>query len=379
MSSGGETQSQAVRAAETSAEQPLRVIAWPAFQNRAFNPYTALLCDALTGVGCVVEAFTPRKLLLERWDIWHVHWPDLAANDPKALVALKRGLGFLVLVLIAKAKGIRIVWTVHNLRDHDRRHPALQAAVMRCFLPAVDGYLSLSETARSEAVQVHPRLDKVPGYVTRHGHYRGAYPDAIDKDSARNALALSARDNVILFFGQLRPYKQVIELISTFSRIQDPAWRLLVVGHASDPRYGTMVESAAKRDIRVFTRLELIPDDEVQIFMRAADLVVLPYQEVLNSGAALLALSFAVPTLVPRVGSLGKLAKEFGPGWVNIYDGELTVQTLIDAMPSARHAQQSGRPHLESALGNYEWQRIAEATLQAYLAIRSRRLRRIPG
>lgn len=108
--------------------------------------------------------------------------------------------------------------------------------------------------------------------------------------------------------------------------------------------------------------LDFIPKEKVQLFFRAADGVVLPYTEILNSGSALLALSFNRPVLVPEKGAMGELQDQVGDEWVNTYRGSLTPNHLQDALSWARAGDRSPRPPLDA----FEWETIARQTLKAY-------------
>src|SRR5262249_23292444 len=73
----------------------------------------------------------------------------------------------------------------------------------------------------------------------------------------------------------------------------------------------------AGRAERVRLHLRHVRDAEVQVFLNAADLVVLPYRAVLTSGAAMLALSFGRGIVAPRVGCLADLERS---GAAILYD-----------------------------------------------------------
>jgi len=57
-------------------------------------------------------------------------------------------------------------------------------------------------------------------------------------------------------------------------------------------------------DKRIKVFLDFIPDNDIQIYMNAADIIVLPYLDILNSGVAILAMSFGKPVIAPRTGSI---------------------------------------------------------------------------
>ena len=110
----------------------MRILALPAFKNRRENPYTGMLYDAVRETpGVTVAEFTNRRLLMERWDILHIHWPDAPLHRAKASDAALYAALLIARVLWAKLLGARLVWTVHNLRSH------------HVVFPRIEGWLSV--------------------------------------------------------------------------------------------------------------------------------------------------------------------------------------------------------------------------------------------
>ena len=118
-------------------------------------------------------------------------------------------------------------------------------------------------------------------------------------------------------------------------------------------------------DPRIRLTLGHVPDDQVQVYLRAADLVALPFRDITNSGSALLALGFDRPVLVPDRGAMGELQALAGSEWVRTYEGELTPALLAHALEWAR----AGRPQASPPLEALDWSRIAEETLAFYRAL----------
>ena len=108
--------------------------------------------------------------------------------------------------------------------------------------------------------------------------------------------------------------------------------------------------------------LEHVPEQDVQRYLRAADLVVLPFTEITNSASALLALSFDRPVLVPARGAMGELQALFGGDWVYIYESELTPALLASALDWAVQRPSDTAPRLEAL----EWPLIARQTFSVY-------------
>jgi glycosyltransferase involved in cell wall biosynthesis len=238
------------------------------------------------------------------------------------------------------------------------------------FTRRLDGVISLSAAGVDALRDAFPALARVPTFVVPHGHYRAAYPAPVPRAAARRALDLPPDAPVILHFGVLRPYKNVVRLVEAFRAMDAPegdgaAPALLVAGTPGTAALADAVRAAADGAARVRLDLRFVPDEAVPRYLGAADLVALPYAEILNSGTALLALSLDRPVLVPDRGAMGELRGHAGAAWVRTYAPPLTPTTLADALAWARHADRPARPDL-SALA---WPRLAADTHAAFEAV----------
>jgi glycosyltransferase involved in cell wall biosynthesis len=348
-------------------DSPPHVLAWPAFDNTTGNPYNRLLYEAMEAQGVQVDEFTPRRALLGTYDIWHMHWPDdlLSIRDKQA--ALLRVAGLVLLMAWMRLRGTRIIWTVHDLGPHESYHPVLETWFWRFFLPQVDGFISLSRHGRKMAERVFPALQNVPGFVVPHGHYRAAYPNVLSREQARDALQVDPEASVLLYVGRIRRYKNVPHLVRIFRMVENDAARLFIAGNPAERLLQRDIEKAAGDDARIRLTLEFVPDDAMQGFLNAADLVVLPYEDILHSGSALLALSFDRPVLVPDRGAMGELQAEVGADWVRTYDGPLSPDDLVDGL---QWAAETERPD-SAPLDALEWPVLAAQTRNAYEAVRT--------
>jgi beta-1,4-mannosyltransferase len=340
----------------------MRVLASPAFVNRWLNPYNWLLNAHLVRDGVRVQGATPWRILRGQGDVWHLHWPEHsfgARSAAAATVGARTWLGFM---REAREAGLRLVWTVHNVRAHDGRHPELEARFWEAFLPLVDGVVHLSQAGRLAAEACFPSLLTTPHWTIPHGHYRDEYHTPLDRAAARADLGYPPASPLILCSGRLRPYKNVPALLEVVRAVPDPSVRCLVTGACPDPLLRRTVEAAARREARVRLDLRHLRRTELATAHAAADLVVLPYREILNSGSALLALSLNRPVLVPRRGAMAELADTVGHAWVRCYDGPLTADILSDALAWAR---ETPRP-AEAPLDRFAWPAIARAHREAY-------------
>jgi len=341
------------------ALRPLRVLASPYGAAASGNPYITQLYGGLSALGWTVDGFTRRRLVSARYDVVHLHWPEWAVSGT-ALTAVWRGLAMLAAMWLGRRRGTRVVWTVHNLRPHEEPHPWLMRIYRAALVRLVDATISLTRAARTEIQSTHPPLARRRMFVVPHGDYRSAYPEAPSRHVARQEFGIASAAPVLLFFGQIRPYKGIQELVNAFERWERPDARLIVAGQPLNRVIADELRSMADRDDRIQLRLGFVPDDEVPRLFALCDLVVLPYRRILNSGAALLALSFARPVLVPKRPQLAELRDSVGASWILMFEAELTATTLAEGAAAAL-AVRAGSPDLSA----HAWTRVVEQTATA--------------
>lgn len=336
--------------------------------NVQLNPYVRLLADGLQAAGASVRlanGLSLPGLLVNRrrgLDVIHLHWLELLYASPRPLVSAWR-LGMILLtVAAARLWGIRVIYTVHNLAQHEGRTPRLNDWGNRAlFRLATALHAHDAVTARALA----PWASKV--YIVPHGSYIGAYPNTTDRAAARARLWLSDASAVYLFLGGVRPYKGLELLLDAFRTLDDSQARLLVVGHAHRPDYAAAIAALAERDVRVRLILRHAPDDELQLFFQASDVCLLPYRAVTTSGAALLALSFGCPIVAPRLGPFPELAAD-GRGLLFEPD---SADDLARALREARGIDHAAAQAACLAYAQtLAWPILAQAHLAAYQARR---------
>ncbi len=342
----------------------MHVVAFPAYWNRALNPYNALLYEHLRPMVDGVSEYEHRRLMPREVDIFHVHWPDRVILGRNVFRSAARAILFLVRLALVKRKGAKIVWTVHNLAPHEEVASHLTKAYWPIFLSLVNGVIYLSDESRKQAEAFHPALRAKRRAVIPHGHYRpmvaenGGLPD---RGAARQALGLPSDQFIFLHFGQIRGYKNVPLLVTEFASLQRSDLALVIAGGVAEA--GAIVEecrAAAVGASNIHFDFRHIPDGDLLRYLAAADVVVLPYRRVLNSGSILLALSANRRTIAPRTGSLAEIAAQVGPRWVLAYDGELTRDLLAEAC--TLRLQDAEVPDLAF----YDWKSIAERTADFY-------------
>ena len=296
------------------AVRPLRAILLPSY---TWNPYQRLLAAALRAQGveaAVVSEWPERSPLVGAWqahgkpDVMHLHWIHDFLGGSKGRPSRRNVLWFDWQLRLLKARGARIVWTVHNLKGHEAGGDPREADAHRAIIERADAVILHCDHAREALIELYrPSVAaQARMHVVPHGSYVRQYDVDADSAAARAALGLPVRGTVFGFVGSIRGYKGVGELVEAFTTSGQlgPDARLLICGKPLPARIGRELEELAAADPRIVLRLERIPEEDLSRVLRAADVVVLPFRDILTSGSAILALSHGRPVVVPALGCL---------------------------------------------------------------------------
>jgi beta-1,4-mannosyltransferase len=349
-------------------------MAWPRWSPS--NAYTGALNDAVARSGVDVRPLNYGlkdliKALVKPVDLLHVHWFERAFwGSSKSVVVYQVLLASLIAAAV-KARGGKVVWTVHDPSPH--RSPLnrrlfeggigwLWRIYQKFMVQKVDGIFLMSAGHKQLVTMAYPALRDVPSTLVRHPHYLGQYPDTVSKQGARKKLGIRQDAIVFAFVGSLRVYKNPDGLMRAFSQLPGDTV-LLVAGASETQEQGETLRRLADCDQRIILHDCFVGDHELQLWLRSADVSVLPYRRVTNSGSAHLALSFDVPVLVPDEVVFKELEELVGDRWIKRFSGELSATHLADAIAWSREVRT--RPDL-SALG---WDGIAEQTVRFYRSL----------
>jgi len=333
------------------------------------NPYQDALAEHLARCGVVVEKARSLKTLFRYGvflkaapDLVHLHWlPVFGWGGLDAV----RCLMFVMRLAVLRLRGIPVVWTIHNLLPHESRHPKIDWLLRRAVAALSSGMIVHGRHAQQQAVQMWGLRDESRFAVIPHGHYAGNYPNDIGRPAAREKLSIDDSETVFLFLGAVRPYKGVLDLIAAFRTLGADQTTLVIAGKPLNDDFAGQIE-AARHDLdNVRFQPGFVQDDEIQIYMNAADVVVLPYRHVLSSGAALLAMSFGKPCVAPAIGCLADVLDASG---AFLYDGESEtglLESLRRTVEAKAVLPEMGRHNREMAF-QWTWEKAATATRALY-------------
>jgi glycosyltransferase involved in cell wall biosynthesis len=269
------------------------------------------------------------------------------------------GLAFGTIInLLSLVSRARICVLCHNVLPHEGS--------------LLDRWLTGYAFWRATHFLVHSEQDKAnllalaptaPVTKTRHPTYAVFGADGLcDKAAARRRLGLEVDRAILLFFGLVRPYKGLEYLLQAMPLVlRDVDCVLLVVGEFYEPkaRYTHLID-----DLRLRERVELVDryvkNEEVSLYFRSADVVVLPYVDATQSGVVQIAFGLEVPVITTDVGGLPEIVEDGCTGFVVASrSAEQLAEAIVRFYREAREA--SFRREITRRRGDFDWRHETEA------------------
>ena len=296
-----------------------------------------------------------RAAFLTSTSVVHLQWWSL----PVAPV-------YLVILLSLKLKKKKIIFTVHNVVPHEKS--PLDQWLTSMVLSFGNKFIVHTEDNREKLAKAFQIPEDRISVI--HMPVHDMYPAAkLCDEEIRVKYQLPRAGPVLLFFGNIRPYKGLDTLIKAMPEIIDvcPSAHLLVAGQSWgnwDKTYGQIIRSLGLED-SVTAILDYVPMSEVANLFETSDLVVLPYIHFdAQSGVGNVALAMKKPLVVTRVGGLEELVREeralCPPGDVSGLAQTIT-RVLTDADLRIKLAMDS------AYLGElYSWSVAATKTIHVY-------------
>ncbi|MGD8792451.1 MAG: glycosyltransferase family 4 protein [Anaerolineae bacterium] len=329
------------------------------------NPYQHLLTAELEKQGVHVEhlaGMPPAAWLIRHRDrvpLLHLHW--LYGLYMEHLLTPLRLAAFLARFYLARRLGYRFVWTVHNLLPHRQPFPPLHRLVRRLVMDQASAVITHCEYGRREILRLFP--SQVPVHVVPHGNYAGVHPLTVSRAEARARLEIEPQQFVYALLGNISAYKGVESFVESFQSSAGPDAVALIAGRNRAPALVDHLQDLAAGDARLQLHAGFIPDDEMQHYLRAADVAIFCFREVLTSGSVILAMTYGLPVIAPERGCLPELVTPDAGLLYDPDDPAALGSTLcrIRSLDTAEMGREAGR--IAAAM---RWQDVARQTAAIY-------------
>lgn len=281
-----------------------------------------------------------------------------------------------LLTVYYKLLGKKIVLTLHNVNAgrRDSADSSLNRITLRVQYRLADHTFVHTEKMKSELIEEFgvrgTRVTVIP-----FGINNSVPNTSLTPIEAKRRLGIRDAEKTILFFGNIAQYKGLEYLVEAFQRLlaQHDDYRLIIAGRPKNcEAYWAALREVIREDIlqgRVLLREDYIPDDETEIYFKAADVVALPYRHIYQSGVLFLGYSFGLPVLAADVGSLRDDVVEGKTGFVFRPEDPIDLARAIKQyFGSDLYADLSSRRQeiKDYATERHSWDIVGQMTMSVY-------------
>jgi glycosyltransferase involved in cell wall biosynthesis len=283
------------------------------------------------------------------------------------------------LMLFYRALGRRVVFTAHNVnaRKRDANDTFLNRLTLKIQYSLAQHIFVHTEKMKAELMADFGAAEEKVTIIP-FGINNTLPNTSLTREEARRHFGLEARHKTLLFFGNIAPYKGLEHLVAALGALAktDPDYRLIIAGAVKNcAEYWKEIEKQVdEQGVRnlLLERIGFIPDDQAEKYFKAADVLLLPYNHVFQSGVLFLGYSFGVPIIATDVGSLREDILEGKTGFVCRPQDPVDLARSIEvyfASDLFRHLE-SRRPEIQRfANERYSWSKVAELTGKVYSSL----------
>jgi glycosyltransferase involved in cell wall biosynthesis len=305
---------------------------------------------------------------LRKVDIVHLHWISgyFTVPNHKYFTLLRSFIFINYLIFVKYITRKKIVITLHNLLPHENQYPTIQHKTFELSLKLANAIIVHNNYSKKMACRMY-NIDEKKVWVIPHGAFGSYYPNHISKEEARGILKISKNKFVMLFFGAIREYKGIEELLTISDNLLTDEKDLFIIiagACADDNLKRRLTEFSNKFKQNSLVRIEYIPDEDVQIFMNASDVGVLPYREITTSGALLLYMSFKKPVIVPDLEPMKELLQDAGI-YYKCGDNKDLQRTILKTKRGEYNLKEISQK-VFAISQKYQWNDSAEKTIEVY-------------
>ncbi len=254
-------------------------------------------------------------------------------------------------------KKIKKLFLCHNVFPHERF--VLDRFLSKLVLKQGDYFITQSglDSADLNSVKNNPIFKQ-----TVHPTYNAFKIKDMSKSDARKILSITEDEKILLFFGFVREYKGLKHIINALPDIVGKIknLKLYIVGDfdGDKDKYLEMIRlNGVEDNIRIYDGY--IPDEEVEKFFAASDLVVLPYESATQSGIVQIAYGFEKPVIVTNVGGLPEVVEDGKTGFVVEVNNDKQLAESVVRFFEENKAEEFSANVISNAY-KYSWDRLVE-------------------
>jgi D-inositol-3-phosphate glycosyltransferase len=281
------------------------------------------------------------------------------------------------LTLYYKVQGKKIVLTAHNINagKRDSNDSWFNRITLKIQYQLVDHIFVHTEKMKADLLKDfgvrERRVTVIP-----FGINNSLPHTELSLAQAKQRLGVADGEKALLFLGGIKPYKGLEYLLTAFRMLvsRDAHYRLIIAGELKKGHEGYSGQICRTIDSefspgQIILKLEFIPDDEMEIYAKAADVLVLPYKDIFQSGLLFLGYSFGLPVVATDVGSFREEIIEGTTGFLCKPSDPADLAKTIETYFQSDLYKQLPQRRLEIqnyGCNQHSWDTVGELTRNVY-------------
>jgi glycosyltransferase involved in cell wall biosynthesis len=309
-----------------------------------------------------------RYTVVSKARIFHILWNNKLQVFDRTL-----------LTLFYKAAGKKVALTAHNVNAgrRDKKDSWLNRVTLKCQYKLADHVFVHTKKMKDELVgEFEVKAEKIT--VIPYGVNNAVPFTELTGAQARERLGIPNDEKVILYFGAIKEYKGLEYLVAAFQQIAPQGnYRLIIAGERKKGHEEywrsilQSIEADPSRD-KILMKIEFIPDAETETYFKAADVAVLAYTEIFQSGILFLAFNYGLPVIATDVGSFSEDIIVGKTGFIcrprNADDLAAKIQSYFQS--ELYRDLERRRPEIRDyANSRHSWDVVGEMTRDVYLKL----------
>lgn len=277
-----------------------------------------------------------------------------------------------------KILGKKLVFTAHNIdiKERDGESTLINKLSLKFMYKIVDHIFVHTENMKLQLIKdFNIKEEKIT--VIPFGINIIVPKSKLLGVQAKKKLFFEGNEKIILYFGKIAPYKGLEYLISALVNLKEKFsdFKLIIAGQIKHKDYESyweniqrLIEKYNLKDY-IIKKIEFIPDEDIEVYFKSADVLILPYKYIFQSGVIFLSYSFGLPVIATDVGSLKEDIIEGETGFISRPEDPQDLAEKIELFFNSdlyKNLETNRSKIIEYANEKYSWDKIGEKTYEVY-------------
>jgi len=274
-------------------------------------------------------------------------------------------------LLVVKILFGKVVLTVHDVSSFSNSSDS--SIIGNLIYKLTDKIITHNEFSKSEIINVNANLSSCISIVP-HGNYTPFINIQYDKEKSKEQLGIPNNRRILLFFGMIKKVKGLEVLLSALKGVikQNPDVLLIIAGRVWENDFSAYQKIIDENNLSEYVLLhtKFIPQEDVEHYYCASDLVILPYKKIYQSGVLMMTLSYERPALVSDLPPLKEIISDNENGFLfkaeNVSDLTAKLNSILSDEGLMEEVRVKGAELINT---KYDWGEIGRQTKQAYQSL----------